>query len=75
MPDKPSAEFPIAEHLVRALVSSQAASIPGAADLPLWHIADGWDCSVWRLGERLAVRLPRRAAAAPLVVHEQAALA
>lgn len=74
MPDKPSAEFEIHEELVRALVASQATGIPGAATLPLAHAADGWDCSVWRLGDDLAVRLPRRALAAPLVLHEQEVL-
>ncbi|MET0780025.1 MAG: aminoglycoside phosphotransferase family protein [Microbacterium sp.] len=74
MPDKPSAEFEINEQLVRALVSSQATIIPDAASLPLAHAADGWDCSVWRLGDRFAVRLPRRALAAPLVLHEQQVL-
>jgi aminoglycoside phosphotransferase (APT) family kinase protein len=74
MPDKPSAEFAIDGDLVRALVSRQAMAIPDASDLPLVHAADGWDCSVWRLGERFAVRLPRRALAAPLILHEQAVL-
>ena len=74
MPDKPSAEFELDEELVRALVSSQATTIPRAATLPLVHAADGWDCAVWRLGEKLAVRLPRRSLAAPLVLHEQEVL-
>lgn len=74
MPDKPSAEFEIRDELVRALVASQATAVPGAALLPLTHAADGWDCSVWRLGDELAVRLPRRALAAPLVLHEQEVL-
>ena len=59
---------------MRSLVASQATSIPDAASLPLAHAADGWDCSVWRLGDRFAVRLPRRALAAPLVLHEQQVL-
>lgn len=75
MPDKPAAELPIPEDLVRALVASQAAGLVDDADFPLSHVADGWDCSVWRLGTALAVRLPRRAAAAPLVLHEQRVLA
>lgn len=75
MPDKPSAELEIHEDLVRALVTSQAGSIADAATLPLVHVADGWDCSVWRLGSQLTVRLPRRAVAAPLVLHEQQVLA
>lgn len=74
MPDKPAAEIVIGEDLVRALVTTQATSIPDAATLPLVHVAEGWDCSVWRLGPRLAVRLPRRALAAPLIRHEQVAL-
>ena len=74
MPDKPSAEFEIDERLVRALVTSQATSVPDAASLPLRHAADGWDCSVWRLGDQWCVRLPRRALAAPLVLHEQEVL-
>jgi aminoglycoside phosphotransferase (APT) family kinase protein len=74
VPDKPAAEVEIDERLVRALVTAQATSIAGAATLPLRHAADGWDCSVWRLGDELAVRLPRRALAAPLVRHEQCVL-
>lgn len=74
MPDKPAAEIEIGEGLVRALVDSQATRIPGVAARALAHAADGWDCSVWRLGDDLAVRLPRRALAAPLVLHEQEVL-
>ncbi|GAA3210676.1 aminoglycoside phosphotransferase family protein [Microbacterium terregens] len=74
MPDKPSAELLISEELVRALASSQARALADAANLPLSHAADGWDCSVWRLGEDFAVRLPRRARSAPLVLHEQEVL-
>ena len=74
MPDKPAAELEVREQLVRALVSSQAKAIPDAAKLSLAHAADGWDCSVWRLGDQFAVRLPRRALSAPLVLHEQAVL-
>ena len=73
MPDKPPAEREIDEALVRALVDSQAAMVD-AARLPLVHAAEGWDCSVWRLGDHLAVRLPRREMAAPLVLHEQQVL-
>ena len=78
MADKPSAEFAIDEQLVRDLVMSQAGSrlpLSDPGELPLVHADDGWDCSVWRLGSELAVRLPRRAAAAPLIEHEQRHLA
>lgn len=74
MVDKPAAELEIDEALVRALLRSQAATVPGAADLPLVRAADGWDNAVWRLGDALAVRLPRRALAAPLIRHEQRVL-
>jgi len=68
VPDKPAAEVIIDRQLVQGLLEAQFAA---AAGLELSHAADGWDCSVWRLGDRLAVRLPRRAVAAPLVRHEQ----
>lgn len=71
MPDKPAAELSITLELVRALVSSQ---VPDSSGLHLAHVADGWDCAIWRLGEDRAVRLPRRAVAAPLVLHEQEVL-
>ncbi|WP_457098348.1 aminoglycoside phosphotransferase family protein [Microbacterium sp. P5_E9] len=74
MADKPGAELVIDEALVRALVTAQAGAIPDAATLSIAHAADGWDCSVWRLGEHWAVRLPRRAIAAPLVLNEQRVL-
>lgn len=70
----PAADIEIDEALVRALVSAQATSIADGATRPLRHVADGWDCSVWRWGEELAVRLPRRALAAPLIEHEQRVL-
>jgi len=66
--DKPAAEVHVDEQLVRALLRSQHADL---ADLPLELVAQGWDNAMWRLGEDLAVRLPRRAAAAGLVRHEQ----
>jgi aminoglycoside phosphotransferase (APT) family kinase protein len=39
--------------------------------LPLARVANGWDNATFRLGDQLAVRLPRRAAAVPLILHEQ----
>lgn len=74
MPDKPSAEVEITAGLVRGLIRAQAPHLAELAQAALRHEADGWDCSVWRLGEDLAVRLPRRALAAPLVQHEQQVL-
>jgi aminoglycoside phosphotransferase (APT) family kinase protein len=34
-------------------------------------VGEGWDNALFRLGDELAVRLPRRAAAATLIEHEQ----
>ena len=69
MAQKPGAQWPIDESIVRDLLRS--AGLTNLQDLPLAHVADGWDCSVWRLGDRLAVRVPRRELALPLVRHEQ----
>ena len=75
VPDKPAAEVLIDETVVRRLLAAQATTvIPDAATLPLRRVAEGWDAEVWRLGPALAVRLPRRALAAPLVLNEQRAL-
>jgi len=75
VPDKPAAEVPIESALIRGLLAAQAThAIPDHAQLPLRKVAEGWDSEVWRLGDDYAVRLPRRALAAPLVLHEQAVL-
>jgi aminoglycoside phosphotransferase (APT) family kinase protein len=64
----PEAEIDVDADLVRALLADQH---PDLADLPLEVVANGWDNVVVRLGDLLAVRLPRRAAAARLIEHEQ----
>lgn len=56
------------EDLVRHLLRDQH---PDLAGLPLQLCDAGWDNVMWRLGDRLAVRLPRRQVAADLVVKEQ----
>lgn len=72
MPRKPAAEFEIDADLVRRLlVQAPDPDVRGAA---LEKAAEGWDCDVWRCGDDLAVRLPRRAVAAPLIAHEALAL-
>lgn len=54
----------IGEGLVRRLLASQ---FPQWAELPLVPVASaGTDNAIYRLGEDLAVRLPRRQSAAPL---------
>ncbi len=71
MADSPSAEFSLDEGGVRELLQR---TDPTLARLPLSLFTDGWDNSMWRLGSELAVRLPRRELAVPLIVHEQRAL-
>ena len=65
---KPSAETHIDEALVRALLHHQH---PDLASLRLTPVGEGWDNAVFRLGDDLAVRMPRRAATAALIEHEQ----
>lgn len=54
--------------LVRALLAEQH---PELADRPLRRGPSGWDNHLWRLGDDLAVRIPRRAIAVRLVANEQ----
>jgi len=54
--------------MVRQLLESQH---PDLAALPLRPVRAGWDNAIFRLGDSLAVRLPRRARAAPLIANEQ----
>lgn len=65
---RPAADVAIDASTVRALLQEQH---PDLVSLPLIDVGAGWDNQMYRLGDTLAVRLPRRAAAAPLVVHEQ----
>src|SRR5215469_4240170 len=64
----PAAEVHVSLELVRRLLAAQQ---PDLAHLPLEVMANGWDNLICRLGRELAVRLPRRAVAAELIVHEQ----
>ncbi|MFD8478264.1 aminoglycoside phosphotransferase family protein [Kitasatospora sp. NPDC059673] len=64
----PAAEVSVSVELVRRLLDGQH---PDLAGLPIEVLANGWDNLVCRLGEEFLVRLPRRAAAAGLVAHEQ----
>lgn len=68
MADRPAAEIAVDEALVARLLADQH---PDLATLPLRLVASGWDNVMLRLGEHLAVRVPRRAAAADLIRHEQ----
>jgi aminoglycoside phosphotransferase (APT) family kinase protein len=64
---RPAAELAVDPPLVRRLLAEQHADL---AALPLRPAASGWDNVMYRLGDDLAVRLPRRAAAAPLIANE-----
>jgi len=64
----PAAEVEVTEGLVRALLREQH---PDLADLALVEVASGWDNLIYRLGDALSVRLPRRATSAVLIEHEQ----
>jgi aminoglycoside phosphotransferase (APT) family kinase protein len=63
---RPEAEHQIDEALVRALLAEQHPDLLG----PLRRVAGGWDNEVFRLGDDLAVRLPRRAPGAGLIESE-----
>ena len=64
----PPADVAIDARLVHALLLEQH---PDLSNLPLTQVGEGWDNAVFRLGGDLAVRLPRRAASAPMIEHEQ----
>ena len=68
MAGTPSAEVDVTVGLVRRLLRAQH---PDLADLPLRVVANGWDNVTLRLGDDLAVRVPRRATAGQLVRNEQ----
>ena len=59
----PAADVAIDADMVRALLTAQH---PDLAHLPLSAPIEGWDNTVFRLGENQAVRLPRRAMGARL---------
>ncbi|WP_104180020.1 aminoglycoside phosphotransferase family protein [Arthrobacter sp. B0490] len=64
----PEAEIDVAADLVVSLLAEQA---PDLAHLPVRPVGGGWDNTLFRLGEDLVVRLPRRAVADALMVAEQ----
>ncbi len=63
----PTAEIDLSADLVAALVQAQHPDLAA----PLRRVANGWDNVIFRLGEDLAVRLPRRAVAVTLIENEQ----
>ena len=61
-------EFRFEQDLVRALLRDQH---PDLADLELRDVNGGWDNQQWRLGDELAVGLPRTERAPALLHTEQ----
>lgn len=64
----PAAEVHVDARLVRALLAEQ---FPELAGLPVSSLANGWDNVLYRVGEELVARLPRRQVAVPLIESEQ----
>ena len=61
----------IEDELVHALLREQR---PDLAHLPLRYAARGWDNELWRLGDELAVRVPRTERAPELLRREHRVL-
>ena len=63
---------PISElEIDTVLVSNLLKQHPDLSHLPIQLLDSGWDNVMYRLGDKLSVRLPRRQAAAKLIEHEQ----
>ena len=65
--DAPPPDVHVDEALAARLVAAQHPDLSGRVRL----VANGWDNAVFRLGDEYVVRMPRRAIAAKLVLHEQ----
>jgi aminoglycoside phosphotransferase (APT) family kinase protein len=68
MTGTPPPDIAIDADLVRALLRSQH---PDLAALPIELLGNGWDNALYRLGDSLLIRLPRREVAAALIRNEQ----
>src|SRR6516165_7996480 len=64
----PAAEVDVSAGLVRRLLAGQH---PDLAGEPVEFLANGWDNVMFRVGEELVARLPRRALGAQILAHEQ----
>lgn len=63
----PAADIDVDDDLVRALLRLQHPDLAGRS---LRLVASGWDNVIYRLGDDLVVRVPRRAVAANLIDNE-----
>lgn len=64
---RPASDVVVTQDLVLRLLTEQH---PDLADRALVHADGGWDNEMYRLGDDLAVRLPRRKVAAELAANE-----
>ena len=64
----PAAEVEVSADLVRRLLAGQH---PDLARLPVEFLANGWDNELYRVGDGLLARLPRRALGAEIIKNEQ----
>jgi aminoglycoside phosphotransferase (APT) family kinase protein len=64
----PPAEVEVSADLVRRLLADQH---PDLARLPVEFLANGWDNELYRVGDGLVARLPRRALGAQIIKNEQ----
>jgi hypothetical protein len=64
----PAAEVEVSAELVRRLLAGQH---PDLARLPVEFLANGWDNELYRVGDGLVARLPRRALGAEIIKNEQ----
>lgn len=66
-PDAPEADVVVDATLAARLLAEQHPDLDG----PVRLVANGWDNAILRLGDELAIRMPRRHLAARLIEHEQ----
>jgi aminoglycoside phosphotransferase (APT) family kinase protein len=64
----PAADVDVTADLVRRLLAGQH---PDLAGLPVEFMANGWDNAMFRVGDQLLARLPRREVAAAILLNEQ----
>ena len=64
----PDAEIDVSADLVKELVRDQHSDLVFG---DVREMAPGFDNTIWRLGDDMVARLPRRQAAVPLIESEQ----
>jgi aminoglycoside phosphotransferase (APT) family kinase protein len=64
----PAADVVITADLVRRLLADQH---PDLANQRVEFLANGWDNELFRVGDRLVARMPRREPSATVILHEQ----